>query len=58
MPAQSFSGRNLMTIPGQLLVFYDHFFVEFLCGRARLAHYRQHPLLRQQMGLKLLSTKK
>lgn len=51
MPARSSLGRNPMIILAQLLVFYDHFSVEFLCGRGRLGHYHQNPLLRQQMGL-------
>lgn len=51
MPARSSSGRSPMISPAQLLVFYDHFSVEFLYERGRLGHYHQNPLLRQQMGL-------
>jgi hypothetical protein len=43
MPAQFSLGHNLMIIPAQLLMFFDHSFVEFLCAQVRLVHYRHYP---------------
>lgn len=50
MLAQFSLGHTLPTSPGQWLVFYDHFFVGFLCARVRLVHHHLHPLLHPQMG--------
>lgn len=43
MLEQFFSGHSQPIILELLLMFFDHFSVEFLCVQDRLVHYHQHP---------------
>lgn len=51
MLEQFSSGHNPMKVPVQLLMFYDHYVVEFLYERVRPEHHPLNPYLHQQRGL-------